>query len=115
MILNGTETAKNFKIAFANEFENTNKSSFFTKIAKNEDFWGTNEKFKELAKIEKTSENRYSTLLNNLRRKKVFNRTTDVVWVCKTCGYVHIGADAPLFCPICNNSQDCFEIQDTNS
>ena len=114
MILNGTETTKNFKIAFANEFESNNKYTYFTKIAKNEDFWGTNEKFNELAKIDKISETRYSTLLNNLRKKKVFNRTTDVVWVCKKCGYVHIGADAPLSCPVCNSTQNYFEIRDTN-
>lgn len=111
MILNGTEITKNFKIAFANEFENNNKYTYFRSIEKNKDFLETNKNFKEFAKIEKVYENRYITLLNNLRRKKVFNRTTDIVWMCKTCGYVHIGADAPSICPICNNSESTFEIQ----
>ena len=111
MILTGIETTKKFKMAFANEFENNNNYTYFRSIEKNKELFETNKKFKEFSKIEKMHENHYTTLLNNLRRKKVFNRTTDIVRLCQTCGYVHIGADAPSICPICKNPESTFEIQ----
>jgi len=115
MNLNRTETEKNFKLAFAGELEDKNKYTYFAKVSKKDGFPEITEKFRNITKIEKGYEERYQILLENLRKKKVFNRTTDVVWFCRNCGYVHIGADAPLNCPICNHPQSYFEIQAANS
>ena len=33
-------------------------------------------------------------------------------WVCKVCGYVHEGEDAPAECPICHVGPEKFEAKD---
>ena len=33
-------------------------------------------------------------------------------YVCKVCGYVHIGDEAPEKCPQCGASKDKFELKD---
>lgn len=114
--LNGIgNTEQNLEAAANGEnAEWTDMYKTFAETADKEGFTEIAEKFRGIAKIEKEHEDRYKVLLDNLRKKKVFNRTTDVVWVCRNCGYVHIGAEAPLVCPICNHPQAYFEIQATN-
>ena len=114
MSLQETVAEKNFKIPFADKYETKNKYAYFASISKDEEYKQTTNHLFNTVNNEKEYKERYQFLLDNLRKKKVFNRTTDVVWVCRKCGYVHIGADAPLSCPICNHSQDYFEIHDTN-
>ena len=31
-------------------------------------------------------------------------------WVCKICGYVHEGPEAPEFCPVCKAPKAKFEL-----
>ena len=108
-------TMENLENAANGENEEwTNMYKKFAITAEQEGFIDIAQKFKGIAKIEKAHEERYKTLLNNLREKKVFNRTSDVVWVCRNCGHVHIGADDPDMCPICSHPQSYFEIQSTN-
>lgn len=82
--------------------------------ADEEGFTEIAQKFRGIAAVEKAHEERYKKLLQNLQDKKVFNRTTDVVWVCRNCGHVHIGADAPSVCPVCSHPQAYFEIKAEN-
>ena len=114
--LNGIGTTEeNLEAAANGENEEwTNMYKKFAITADQEGFTEIAEKFRGIAHIEKAHEERYKTLLNNLREKKVFNRTSDVVWVCRNCGHVHIGADAPNTCPVCSHPQSYFEIQATN-
>lgn len=35
-----------------------------------------------------------------------------MAWVCKVCGYVHEGDQAPEACPVCFESADAFEQKD---
>ena len=108
-------TEENLETAANGENEEwTNMYKKFAITADQEGFTEIAEKFRGIAHIEKAHEERYKTLLNNLREKKVFNRTSDVVWVCRNCGHVHIGADAPNTCPVCSHPQSYFEIQATN-
>ena len=114
--LNGIGTTEqNLEAAANGENEEwTNMYKKFAITADQEGFTEIAEKFRGIAHIEKSHEERYKTLLNNLREKKVFNRTSDVVWVCRNCGHIHIGADAPNTCPVCAHPQSYFEIQATN-
>ncbi len=114
--LNGIgNTIENLESAANGENEEwTNMYKKFAITAEQEGFYEIAEKFKGIAKIEKAHEERYKTLLNNLREKKVFNRTSDIVWICRNCGHVHIGVDAPNICPVCSHPQAYFEIQSTN-
>ena len=108
MNLKSYEIEKNFKIAFAEDIKNESNYTYFASIAKPKEM-------NQFIKKEKNFENRYNAILDNLKNKKTFDRTTDVVWFCKKCGFVHIGAEAPLSCPICKCPQPYFEIQSTDS
>ena len=97
------EKEKNFKIAFANNLNVENNYKYFKYIEET--------KFSEETSY--VENNKYNTL-DNLRKKKHFNRTSNIVWICKHCGYVHIGVDSPNTCPICTHSSSSFILQASN-
>ena len=87
------------------------------------DFAGTAEKegllevaaaFKSIAKVELEHEKRYRALLDNVRSGRVFKKGQAVRWVCRNCGLVHEGPEAPGVCPACQHPQAYFEIQAEN-
>ena len=65
--------------------------------------------FAMVAKIEKEHEERYLKLLQNIENKLVFSAEGDAIWVCRNCGHIHIGKDAPGLCPVCSYPQGYFE------
>ena len=62
-----------------------------------------------VAKIEKEHEERYRKLLDNLKEDVVFKCDEETVWVCRNCGYIYIGKEAPKVCPACKHPQAYFE------
>ena len=85
-----------------------------TETAREEGFEDLAVKFEEVAKIEKSHEERYRKLLKNVEDKKVFSKDGDVIWACRNCGHIVIGKDAPEVCPVCNHPQAYFEIKPEN-
>jgi len=67
-----------------------------------------------IAKVEAEHEKRYLKLLDNLQNNKVFERETEVEWMCRKCGYVHKGKKALKTCPSCKHPLAYFEIHATN-
>ena len=82
--------------------------------AKEEGFTQLAALFTMVAQIEKEHEERYNTLLKNLEEGIVFERSEEVVWVCRNCGHIHVGKSAPKVCPTCAHPQSYFEIKKTN-
>ena len=39
---------------------------------------------------------------------------TPKMWVCRNCGHVHYGEEAPKVCPVCAHPQSYFEIKAEN-
>ncbi len=70
--------------------------------------------FKNLASVEKQHEERYATLLKLLQEKRVFQDTEQTVWVCRNCGFVYVGKEAPKKCPVCEYPQGYFERKSQN-
>ena len=66
------------------------------------------------AKIEKTHEERYRKLLQNIKDGKVFEKEGEIVWECRNCGHLHTGAKSPQVCPVCAHPQSFFEVRKTN-
>ena len=109
------DTDINLEAAAAGEnYEWTDMYAGFAKTAREEGFEELAEKFEEVAKIEKSHEERYLKLLNNVKDKKVFSKDGDVIWVCRNCGHIIVGKDAPEICPVCNHTQAYFEIKPEN-
>ena len=70
--------------------------------------------FEKVGQIEKQHEARYRALLKNIEDGLVFKKGEKVVWQCVNCGHTHEGTDAPDNCPVCNHSQNYFQILATN-
>ena len=105
----------NLEAAAAGEnYEWTDMYAGFAKTAREEGFEELTVKFEEVAAIEKTHEERYRKLLANVKDKKVFSKDGDVIWVCRNCGHIVIGKDAPEVCPVCAHPQAYFEIKPEN-
>lgn len=87
----------------------------FAKIAEDEGFKKIANTFKMIAKIEAEHEKRYLKLKENIDQDVVFyddDETT--VWLCKNCGYIHVGKKAPRGCPVCTYPKAYFERRQAN-
>ncbi len=103
-------TVENLKDAAAGEnFEWTDMYAKFEKEAREEGFDHIADLFAGVAKIEKEHEERYLKLLANIENGVVFSKDGDIVWICKNCGHIHFGKNAPEICPVCNHPQAYFE------
>ena len=117
-LLNGGEiksTKENLKAAAEGEnFEWTDMYKEFANTAKEEGFDDIAFLFEEVAKIEKHHEERYLKLLGNINDNLVFSKNEETVWICRNCGHVYVGKDAPKVCPVCNHPQSYFEQKKEN-
>ncbi len=117
-LLNGGDiptTSECLKQAAAGEnYEWTDMYATFAKEAKEEGFDHIAFLFEEVAKIEKTHEERYLKFKGNVDNNLVFERGEEKVWVCRNCGHVYVGDKAPEVCPVCNHPQSYFEIKKEN-
>jgi rubrerythrin len=86
----------------------------FAKTAKEEGFDKIAGLFTMVGEIEKHHEERYKKMLENLEKGLVFSRSGDTVWICRNCGRIHIGKQAPELCPVCSHPKAYFEIKAAN-
>ena len=95
-------------------YEWTDMYKGFADTAREEGFVELAEEFEAVAAIEKSHEERYRKLLDNVREKKVFSKDGDAIWVCRNCGHIVVGKEAPEVCPVCAHPQAYFEIKAEN-
>lgn len=109
------KTAENLLAAAEGEnYEWTDMYDGFAKVADEEGFNELAERFRKVAAIEKTHEERYRALLNNVEIQKVFEKSEETMWECRNCGHIVIGKKAPEICPVCNHPQAYFEVRKEN-
>ena len=108
-------TEENLKAAAAGEnYEWTDMYAQFAKEAEEEGFTELAKKFQMVAKIEKSHEERYLKLLNNVEMQKVFEKAEETMWECRNCGHLVIGKKAPEVCPVCAHPRAYFEVRKEN-
>ena len=108
-------TAENLKAAAAGEnYEWTDMYASFAKDAEEEGFTELAAKFRMVAEIEKSHEERYLALLNNVEMNKVFEKSEEIMWECRNCGHLVVGKKAPQICPVCAHPQSFFEVRKEN-
>ena len=114
--LNGIgDTAENLCAAAAGEnYEWTDMYDGFAKTAEEEGFHDLAAKFRLVAAIEKSHEERYRALLKNVKTAEVFAKSEVKVWECRNCGHIVVGTKAPEVCPTCAHSQSYFEVRAEN-
>ena len=101
----------------AAEGENAEWTDMYERMAKDAEAEGFNElaaKFRGVAAIEKSHEERYRKLLQNVESKQVFEKSGVQVWECRNCGHIVVGTKAPEVCPVCNHPQAYFEVRKEN-
>ena len=109
------DTAQNLLHAAEGEnYEWTDMYATFAKEAEEEGFTELAEKFRMVAAIEKTHEERYRALLNNVEMQKVFEKAEETMWECRNCGHLVMGKKAPEVCPVCAHPQAYFEVRKEN-
>ena len=86
----------------------------FAGVADAEGFPEVATSFRMIAKVEREHENRYRKLLANVTGGKVFKKDAPVRWMCRNCGYVHEGVEAPAKCPACLHPLAFYEIKAEN-
>jgi len=108
-------TAENLAAAAAGEnYEWTDMYEGFARTADAEGFPELAEKFRQVAAIEKTHEERYRALLHNVETAAVFEKSEVKVWECRNCGHIVVGTKAPEVCPVCAHPQAYFEVRCEN-
>ena len=117
-LLNGGavgSTIENLKAAAEGEnYEWTDMYAEFAKTAKEEGFDHIAFLFEEVGKIEKEHEERYLKLLGNINDNLVFQKGEETVWICRNCGHIYKGEQAPEECPVCAHPQSYFEVRKEN-
>ena len=109
------DTAQNLAAAADGEnFEWTDMYEGFAKTAEQEGFPVLATRFRMVAAIEKTHEERYRALLKNVKTAKVFEKSEVKVWECRNCGHIVVGTKAPQICPVCQHPQSYFEVHKEN-
>lgn len=108
-------TAENLAAAAEGEnYEWTDMYDGFAKDAEEEGFTELAAQFRAVAAIEKTHEERYRALLNNVEQKAVFEKSGVTIWECRNCGHMVVGTAAPEVCPVCKHPKAYFEVRKEN-
>lgn len=117
-LLNGgsiSDTMTNLEEAAKGEnYEWTDMYAKFAKEAEDEGFKDIAALFKLVAKIEKSHEDRYLKLLENVKSGKVFKKSEKVVWECSNCGHILESDEALEICPVCKHPKSFFFMRSEN-
>lgn len=106
-----SNTVANLKDAAAGEnYEWTEMYRSFAEIAREEGFNDIADLFERVATVEAHHEERYLKLVANLENEIVFKRGEKVFWICRNCGYIYEGSEAPQVCPLCAHPRSYFQI-----
>ena len=109
------DTETNLKAAAEGEnYEWTDMYAGFAETAEKEGFKELAAKFRLVAAIEKSHEERYRALLKNIETCEVFKKSSVKIWECRNCGHLVVGEAAPEICPTCAHPKAYFEIHAEN-
>jgi rubrerythrin len=104
-------TADNLRAAAAGEMDEC--SDMYPRMAqqaKEEGFTEIAFLFHSIGKIEKSHQQRYQKLLEELEAGTIFKQEESARWRCRKCGHTHEGLAAPNVCPVCKHPQAYFEL-----
>ena len=108
-------TAENLLAAANGEnYEWTDMYDRMANEAEEEGFKELAVKFRLVAKIEKSHEERYRALLKNVEMQQVFEKAEMTIWECRNCGHLVMGKKAPEMCPTCAHPKSYFEVRKEN-
>ncbi len=105
------KTMDNLKAAIAGEnYEYTQMYPEFAKVATKEGLPKIATRLRAIALAEKHHEERYKKLLKEVKASTVFKKKKEIWWVCRECGYVYFGKQAPKVCPSCDHERGFYQV-----
>ena len=110
----GTTADNLLSAAEGENYEWTDMYATFADEAEAEGFTEIAKRFRMVAEIEKSHEERYRALLNNVEMQAVFEKAEETMWECRNCGHLVMGKKAPEVCPVCKHPQSYFEVRKEN-
>ena len=110
----GDTKANLLAAAEGENYEWTDMYKTFADEAEEEGFTELAAKFRAVAEIEKSHEERYRRLLDNVEMNKVFEKAGETMWECRNCGHLVVGKKAPEICPVCAHPKSYFEVRAEN-
>ena len=109
------DTMSNLLAAAAGEHEEwTEMYKNFSDVAREEGFTALADQLAAVALIEKRHEARYRKLAANIEKGEVWDRVDETHWICRNCGHVYVGKEAPQVCPVCAHPRAYFELKAEN-
>ncbi len=106
------KTIDNLKAAIAGEkYEHSKMYPQFAKTAEQEGLAKITARLRSIAKAEEHHEERYKKLLKVVKAKRVFRKSKNVQWVCRECGYMYFGKEAPKMCPSCDHPRAFYQLK----
>ena len=106
----GTSAENLLSAAEGENYEWTDMYDRMAREADEEGFHDLADRFRMVGAIEKRHEERYRKLLDDVKMKKVFEKSGQAMWESRVCGHIVVGTKAPEVCPVCKYSQAYFEV-----
>ena len=104
-------TATNLRAAIKGEhYEQTTMYPGFADTAEREGLPEVARRLRAIARAEAHHEERYKKLLAQVEAGTVFKKDKPDAWVCRECGYVHVGEAPPDKCPSCDHDRAYYEL-----
>ena len=105
-------TVQNLKATINGEhYENTEMYPEFADLAEEEGLKDIADRLRAIGRVEEHHEERFKEILKEIESGTVFRKDKDVEWVCRKCGYVHVGMEPPEKCPSCDHPTEYFQIK----
>ncbi|KKP69144.1 MAG: Rubrerythrin [Candidatus Moranbacteria bacterium GW2011_GWE1_35_17] len=105
-------TLENLQAAINGEhYEYESMYPEFSATAKEESLTKISARLMFIGKAEAHHEERYLKLLANLQNITTFKKEAEAEWICRKCGYVHTGKNAPDRCPACDHPVAYYQIK----
>jgi rubrerythrin len=82
----------------------------YAKTARDEGRENLADIFKSFINVSRYHERCFTELADNIAQGRFFKRDTEQQWLCRKCGYVHEGKEAPSVCIACAHPQNYFEL-----
>ena len=103
-------TIENLKSAISGEnYEHMKMYPEFADVAEKENLSDIAERLRSIAKAEEHHEERFKKLLKELEGGTLFKKDSEIMWVCRECGYVHSGKEPPEKCPSCDHEKGFYQ------
>lgn len=105
-------TADNLRAAIAGEHHETSSMyPEFADVAEKEGYGYEATRLRAIGRAERHHEERYKALLAQVEAGTVHKKGESISWVCRECGYEHVGTEPPEECPSCEHERAFFQIR----